>query len=86
MEVVLLESVTPMSESVKAQGRPRQRPEGEQGLTIRLPKKVHRVLRLIAAAEGISLNEALTLAASSWIETRPNYRTYENLAEQALDR
>lgn len=58
--------------------------EGEQGLTVRLPTKTHRVLKLLVAAKGLSLNEVFETLAEEWIAQQPEHKQFEKIAENAL--
>jgi predicted HicB family RNase H-like nuclease len=67
----------------KKPGRPRKREEGdEHSFTVRIPKKLHRLLRLLCADQDISINDAITLAVKSWAVEQPNYKTLERLADK----
>lgn len=65
-------------------GRPKARPEGEKGLTVRLPTKTHRVLKLLVAAKGLSLNEVFEKLANEWIAHQPEHKQFEKIAESAI--
>ena len=49
-------------------------------LTIRLPKSLHKEIKLLAQAEGVSINQFLTLAAAEKISA---LRTLDYLREEA---
>lgn len=49
-------------------------------LTIRLPESLHKEIRLLAQAEGISVNQFLTLAAAEKISA---LRTLDYLRDEA---
>jgi hypothetical protein len=78
-----MEIATPQMAERKV-GRPPARSGGEKAFTARLPVELHRVVGLIAAAQGISLNAALTRAAEAWVKEQPNHKTFERLAREAL--
>ena len=49
-------------------------------LTIRLPESLHKEIKLLAQAEGVSINQFLTLAAAEKISA---LRTLDYLREEA---
>lgn len=49
-------------------------------LTIRLPESLHKEIKLLAKAEGVSINQFLTLAAAEKISA---LRTVDYLREEA---
>ena len=49
-------------------------------LTIRLPQSLHKEIKLLAQAEGVSINHFLTLAAAEKISA---LRTLDYLREEA---
>ena len=49
-------------------------------LTIRLPKSLHKEIKRLAKAEGVSINQLLTLAAAEKISA---LRTADYLREEA---
>jgi len=73
-----------MTESIQMAGRPRTRPGGEQGLTVRLPIKKHRIIKLIAAAKGLSLNDVLEKLIDGWILEQKDHEQFEKMAEDAI--
>jgi hypothetical protein len=55
----------------KKTGRPQKRADGEQIFTSRFEPDLFRVLRGVAGAKNISINEALNEAAKLWVEQYP---------------
>jgi hypothetical protein len=65
-------------------GRPKERPEGEHPLTARLPVKTYRTLKLLAAANGVPLNKALTAAVEEWIVRQPGHEALASVVDQTI--
>ncbi len=67
-------------------GRPRKRPGGEQLFSVRMPKRLHRILRLLCTAKGLALNDVAVRALEVWLEAQPEGRQYARLAEAQIRR
>lgn len=73
----------PMADAKK--GRPRKREEGnERAFSVRVDRKLYKILRLLSAAQTKSLNDVAAEALREWVARQPDYRTYEKLAEKAI--
>ena len=73
-----------MESAVQMAGRPRTRPEGEQTLTIRLPIKTHRTLKLLVTAKGLSLNDVVAKLIDGWVEGQADHEQFQKMAESAI--
>lgn len=60
-----------MTEEKKPAGRPKERPEGELSLKIRLPLNLYRVLKGVSGLRGLSMNDAVTEAVDLWAAQYP---------------
>jgi hypothetical protein len=65
-------------------GRPTKRPSGEQLFSVRMPKKLHRTLRLLCTAKGLALNDVAVDALQAWLDAQPEARQYTKLAETQI--
>jgi hypothetical protein len=68
----------------KKVGRPKERPEGEQRFTARLPVRTYRLLKLLSDTQGISLNEALTKGAEEWISRQAGAEELGRVIDRTL--
>lgn len=62
----MLQAGTSMAE--RKPGRPTARPDGERTLTARLPESLYNTLKGIAFLKGLTINDAVTLAAEDWVK------------------
>ncbi|HKY38382.1 MAG TPA: toxin-antitoxin system HicB family antitoxin [Polyangiaceae bacterium] len=65
----------------KSPGRPRKHPE-TQSFSIRLPKDLHRQLRLYAVHQGQSLNDLIIGVLQGWWDDHPERRAFVRLASR----
>lgn len=68
----------------RGRGRPTKRPSGEQLFSVRMPKKLHRTLRLLCTAKGLALNDVAVEALEGWLKDQPEARQYTKLAETQI--
>lgn len=66
----------------KSAGRPRKRDE-TQAYVLRLPKELHRQLRLYAVHQGKSLNDVLVEALTHWWSDHPERAKFMRLARES---
>jgi hypothetical protein len=70
----------------RGRGRPTKRPSGEQLFSVRMPKKLHRTLRLLCTAKGLALNDIAVEALDAWLKGQPEARQYGKLADEQIKR
>lgn len=74
-----------MPEEKKQRGRPKklEQPNQEelQPFSIRMPKSLHKTLKLVCTARDTEMNEAVIEAVEVWLEQQPEYKKSKALGQ-----
>lgn len=73
-----------MSEEKRGRGRPKNpepKKDDVQSFSVRLPKPIHKTLKLVCTAKGTEMNEAVIEAVTVWLRAQPEYKQSEALGQ-----
>ena len=70
------------SKKTKTKTTEESNPPEEQSFSVRMPKTMHRTLRVLCAAEGLVMNNIVNEAVALWLSKHKGHEKYEVMAKQ----